>query len=453
MNDAASSAVVPAAGGAARDADGPRPRGRGLLVARVVWLALYLLNLALFGVSLVQQLPTLLHPCTAPTCPLTPVQAESLQRMGVGLGAFAAYFVGMFTLVAVAGAVIALLLFLRRRDDWFTLVVGLFLLYPINAFVATGVSLQATGLAVLPVLVVSETSYYAVLLTFPDGRFVPRWAWLLLLVWVVWWTSYAVGNSMNPQLGWLVIYYPIGYLSALAIQIYRYRRTSTARQQQQTKWVVLGFAVALLTNVLYWIIVPLIIVPLAFGIPYFALSSSIYYTAGAPIEELAWLALPVSVAIAIQRHQLFDVDVLIRRTLVYGSLVGVLAALYLGVVLGAQAIVAARTGQSGQQPLIIVLSTLLIAALFTPLRRRIQAVMDRRFYRRRYDAAKTLDRFAATLRTETDLGALSNHLVIAVRDTMHPASVSLWLAPLSQTPNRQVGEPSAQGYGRRGQES
>ena len=403
------------------------PRGHWLAVARVVWLALFLLNLALFVVSLVQQLPTLLHPCTAPTCLLTPVQAESLQRIGIGLGAFAAYYVGMFTLVAVAGAVIALLLFLRRRDDWFTLLVGLFLLYPINGFVATGVSLQGAGLAVLPVLVVSEASYYAVLLMFPDGRFVPRWAWLLLVVWIVWWVGYNVGNLINPQFGWLAIYYPIGYLTALAIQIYRYRRTSSVRQQQQTKWVVLGLAVALLTNVLYWIIVPLIVVPLALGIPEAALSSSVYYTAGAPIEELAWLALPVSVAIAIQRYQLFDVDVLIQRTLVYTTLTAILAAVYAAVIIGAQGAVGAVDRQASNSPIILVGSTLLIAGLFTPLRRGIQSVIDRRFYRSKYDAARTLEAFAVNLRTDLDLSELRAHLLAVVQETMEPESMSLWL--------------------------
>jgi hypothetical protein len=401
------------------------PRGCWLAVARVVWLALFLLNLALFVVSLVQLLPTLLHPCNAPTCVLTPVQAASLERMGIGLGVFAAYFVGMFTLVALAGAVIALLLFLRRRDDWFTLVVGLFLLYPINAFVSTGASLQGTVLAMLPVLVVSEASYYAVLLTFPDGRFIPRWAWLLLVVWVVWWAGDAV-VSMNPQFGWLAVYYPIGYLSALAIQIYRYRRISSVRQQQQTKWVVLGFTVALLTNVLYWIIVPLIIVPLALGIPYGALTSTVYYAAGAPIEELAWLALPVSVAIAIQRYQLFDVDVLIRRTLVYTTLTAILAAVYFAVIIGAQAAVGTVDRQASHSPIILVGSTLLIAGLFTPLRRGIQSAIDRRFYRRKYNAARTLEAFAVNLRTDLDLSHLRAHLLAVVQETMEPEFVSLW---------------------------
>lgn len=403
-------------------------RGRWLAVARVIWLALFLLNLGLFVVSLVQQLPTLLHPCATRTCLLTPVQAGSLERMGIGVGAFAAYYVGMFTLVAVAGAVIALLLFLRRRDDWFTLVVGLFLLYPINSFVSTGVSLQGTGgLAVLPVLVVSEASYYAVLLLFPDGRFVPRWAWLLLVVWVVWWAGYNVGNSISSQFGWLAIYYPIGYLCALAIQIYRYRRTSSVRQQQQTKWVVLGFAVALLTNVLYWIIVPFIMAPLALGISEAALSSTVYYTAGAPIEELAWLALPVSVAIAIQRYQLFDVDVLIRRALVYTALTAILAAVYFGVIVGAQAAVGMVDHQALHSPIILVGSTLLIAGLFTPLQRGIQAAIDRRFYRSKYDAARALEAFAVNLRTDLDLSELRAHLLTVVQETMEPESVSLWL--------------------------
>ncbi len=404
------------------------PRGHWLAVARVVWLALFLLNLALFVVSLVQQLPTLLHPCTAPTCLLTPAQAETLQRKGIGLGAFAAYYMGMFTLVAVAGAVIALLLFLRRRDDWFTLAVGLFLLYPITAF-ALGPSSQVMVIGLLPVYVVGETIYYAVLLMFPDGRFVPRWAWLLLVVWVMCWAVDHVVSLLAPHVGidWVASFYPVLYLSAIAIQIYRYRRTSTVRQQQQTKWVVLGVAVALLTNIMYWIIVPLIIVPLALGIPEVALANSVYYTAGAPIVALAWLALPVSVAIAIARYQLFDVDVLIQRTLVYTTLTAILAAVYFAVVIGAQAAVGTVDRQASHSPIILVGSTLLIAGLFTPLRRGIQSAIDRRFYRNKYDAARTLEAFAVNLRTDLDLSELSAHLLAVVQETMEPESVSLWL--------------------------
>ncbi len=411
------------------------PRGRWLAVARMAWLAFFLLNLALAVVSVVQLLPTLLHPCTAATCLLTPAQAASLERTGIGLGAFAAYYMGVYTLVALASAVIALLLFLRRRDDWFTLVVGLFLLYPIGTLISAGVvSLQGTGLVVLLVLVVTEAGYYAVLLLFPDGRFVPRWAWLLLVVWMVWWVTYGVGSLINPQFGNLAVYYPIGYLSALAVQIYRYRRTSSVRQQQQTKWVVLGFAVALLTNVLYWIIVPLVLMPLAFGIPYVALTNTIYYTAGGPIEQLAYLALPVSVAIAIARYQLFDVDVLIRRTLVYTALTAILAAVYFAVIIGAQAAVGTVDRQASHSPIILVGSTLLIAGLFTPLRRGIQSAIDRRFYRSKYDAARTLEAFAVNLRADMDLAELREHLLAVVQETMQPTSVSLWLRESRKTP-------------------
>jgi hypothetical protein len=141
------------------------------------------------------------------------------------------------------------------------------------------------------------------------------------------------------------------------------------------------------------------------------------------------LLIPLSLGVAILRARLFDIDVVINRTLVYGSLTAMLALVYLGGVATSQAIFRALTRQEQQPQLAIVISTLVIAALFNPLRRRIQGFIDRRFYRRKYDARKTLEAFSAKLRNETDLEALSDDLVGVVRETMQPAHVSLWLRP------------------------
>ena len=148
---------------------------------------------------------------------------------------------------------------------------------------------------------------------------------------------------------------------------------------------------------------------------------------------------PIAIGIAILRYRLYEIDTLINRTLVYGSLTGMLVVIYFGVVAGAQEIFRVLTGQAEQSQLAIVISTLVIAGLFTPLRRRIQSFIDRRFYRRKYDAAKTLEAFSAKLRDQTDLDALNADLVGVVRETMQPAQVSLWLR--SETPSRdQQGE-------------
>jgi hypothetical protein len=151
------------------------------------------------------------------------------------------------------------------------------------------------------------------------------------------------------------------------------------------------------------------------------------------------VGLYVPLGIAILKYRLYDIDVVVNRILVYGSLTAILARLYFGGVTVTQAIFHALTGSEEQPQLAIGVSTLVIAALFNPLRRRIQAFIERRFYRRKYDARKTLEAFSAQLRNETDLEALSDDLVGVVRETMQPAHVSLWLRP--DPPSRGSEEP------------
>jgi hypothetical protein len=197
-------------------------------------------------------------------------------------------------------------------------------------------------------------------------------------------------------------------LSALSL-VFRYRRAGGV-ERQQIKW----FAYAGALFVGQWI------------------SQFFYELPGAwdaLAEMVPLVGLYVAVGIAILRYRLYDIDILINRTLVYGSLTVMLAAVYFGGVTATQALFRTLTGQQEQPQLAIVVSTLVIAALFNPLRRRIQSFIDRRFYRRKYDAAKTLEAFSSRLRDETDLEALNNELVGVVRETMQPAHVSLWLRP------------------------
>jgi hypothetical protein len=150
---------------------------------------------------------------------------------------------------------------------------------------------------------------------------------------------------------------------------------------------------------------------------------------GAALFLAGFLAIPTAIGIAVLRYRLYDIDVVINRTLVYGSLTVLLAGVYVGGVAATQTILRALAGQEQQPQLAIVASTLVIAALFNPLRRRIQAFIDRRFYRRKYDAAKIIEVFSAKLRDETDLDELTSEVAGVVRETIQPLHVALWLRP------------------------
>jgi hypothetical protein len=242
---------------------------------------------------------------------------------------------------------------------------------------------------------------------------VPRWSWLLILLSII----PDVPNSVSPD--WLPVLDTAALIlmfgGTLGIMVYRYMRVFDAVQRQQTKWfiysVFVGIFLAFLSSVLF------AVVP----------ADSPYQLLGATAGLFYFAFIPLGLGIAILRYRLWDIDIIINRTLVYGSLTALLALVYVGLVIGLGSLVRLFTGQVSQSPVVIVASTLAIAALFQPLRHRIQAIIDRRFYRRKYDAARTLEAFSATLRNEVDLGQLREHLLNVVQETMQPAHVSLWL--------------------------
>jgi hypothetical protein len=251
---------------------------------------------------------------------------------------------------------------------------------------------------------------------FPDGRPVPRWMGVPAVA-----GSALIAIWDNIFFGWggpfggILMY--ILALGGVAAQVYRYRRASNRPQRQQTKWLVFGVVVGASAITLYSVV--------EVFVPAITRPGSLVYLFVTPLAYLSFIAIPLAIGFAILRYRLYDIDILINRTLVYSLLTGTLALLYWSTVVLLQGLFRPLFGQGND--LAIVVSTLVIAALFMPLRRRIQSFIDRRFYRRRYDAARTLAAFSGTVRDEVDLNRLTDRLVEAVEETMQPAHVSLWL--------------------------
>jgi hypothetical protein len=221
----------------------------------------------------------------------------------------------------------------------------------------------------------------------------------------------AVLYTMSPAL----------FIAAVFSLLVRLRR-AVGVERQQLKWLAYVAGGLAISSIL-------IIITIALDTPRW------YEWVANAIIVAVTPGVPVAIGIAILRYRLYDIDLLINRTLVYGSLTGALALVYFGGVTVTQALFRNITGQEQLPQLVVVVSTLLIAALFTPLRRSIQSFIDRRFYRSKYDARKTLEGFSAKLREETDLDALSDELAGVVRETMQPAHVSIWLRP-DEAPRR-----------------
>jgi hypothetical protein len=402
-------------------------RGRWLLLARVAWVVVALLYVGVFISGIPSEFARLQTPCTdAVSCSLIPhltvQKVHELKELGLSAEVFAVYFVAIEVAFTAVSAAIGALIFWRRPEDRMGLLVSLVLLtfgaaLPIPLF-TLDLSLVWTASA-KAVFFVGAASAILFFYVFRDGHFVPRWSrWLVLVSMGLLAPTILLPYSFlslwqHPLLNALVSASIVGAL--LSAQGYRYKRVSTLAQRQQTKWVVFGTVAALggygVFTALDLLLQSALLASLLSNTAFFVLM----------------LLIPISIAVAVLRYRLYDIDILINRTLVYGTLTATLIALYFVGIVVLQRLFVLLTGQ--QSTLAVVASTLFIAALFTPLRRRIQSFIDRRFYRRKYDARKTLEAFSAKLRDETNLDALSDDLVGVVRETMQLTHVSLWLRP------------------------
>jgi hypothetical protein len=413
----------------------PTLSGRWLLLARVAWMAVALLAVGVFvaGAGLrsleLQQVCT----ATASVCDrhylLTPQNVRELRSLGLSPDLWALYTGATSIVFASVWWAVGATIFARKSEDRMALLVSLFLVTFTIAFWpdVAGALARSYPAFVVPVGILKLLGDVLAMLffyLFPSGSFVPRWTRWLAIVWCAQRIFNLFVDSLPEPALWVQLLFAglfFGLLgSFIFAQTYRYRRVSGPVERRQTKWVVFGVVAALIGT---W----------AMLLPYFFIepvASERTVISGFTVVQVAgsdafMLLIPLSIGVAVLRSRLFDIDVVINRALVYGSLTATLVALYVGGIVVLQRVFVALTGE--QSTLAVVASTLAIPALFNPLRGHIQSFVDRRFYRSKYDAAKTLEGFSTKLRDETDLEALSNDLVGVVTNTMQPAHVSLWL--------------------------
>lgn len=402
------------------------------MLARIGWIVIVLPALGLF----IAHIPTyfaalhLLHSSDALafTGQLTRDDMSILRSWGLSLDFYAICMLVAGLLFQFSYATVGILLFWRRSDDRVALLVSFALmLFPFGFAELTLQGLpRGWSWVILTLIFLGNASMMLCAYIFPDGRFVPRWTRWLALVMIGHWAASTFFIFLYPFIFRFTLLLGL-IISTVMVQIYRYYFASSPQQRQQTRWVVFGIAIAVTGNIVARLLA-------IFVLPLLLPGSSLVNAVEVILISCSMLVIPPTLAIAILHSRLWDIDVIINRTLVYSFLTATLALVYIGLVIGLQFLLRGLT--EGNQ-LAIIGSTLIIAALFQPLRQRIQTVIDRRFYRHKYDAARTLEAFSATLRNELDLEQLSEQLTSVVEETMQPAHVSLWL----RKPEQKKGAP------------
>ncbi len=383
-----------------------RLHGRWLVLAWAAWIVLSSGTLTAFALSLPVYLTLLQTVCTGTGCvpgQPAPDTAATFHGLGLSLGSYVAFNLVLTLVSMLVACTVSGLLVWRKYTDWMALLVALMLIMLGTANIIYILELSHSAWHI-PAILLNILTFGTVFLVYsliPTGRFVPRWTRWLVPVWVVWGLIFTFFPALpSPDLLNNLI-----WLSALACisvaMIYRYQRISSPIQRQQTKWIVFGGCATILIVMVFNL--PFLIFP--------ALSrtGSLYSLFLTTINTLVLLPDILCFAIAILRYRLWEIDVIINRTLVYGTLTGTLVLVYFGLVIGLQALLRGLISQDNS--VAIVLSTLAIAALFLPLLRCIQRLIDRRFYRHKYDATKIVAAFSTTLLNEVDLDQLREQLL------------------------------------------
>ena len=364
---------------------------------------------------------------------------SAYERLGISSDSFAIYFTSIESLFALLFFAVGGLIFWKASRDRMAILVS-------AAFITMG---TATPLpealigtdpgwrwTVLLLRVLGIGLMFLFLYLFPDGRFVPRWNRWLGVVAALYLASWFIFPMLIPSMAILAEatdtatvrpYVPLALLTLLGIggQIFRYYNVSNNLQRQQTKWVltgIVGFILVEVVSLFLFALTPAARQPGADQLLFIILFGPLLLAGAALI--------PITTTLAILRYRLWDISFVVRRTLVYTLLTAVLVLIYLSSVTVLQGVFAAVSGQ--RSAVAIVISTLIIAALFNPLRHRFQDLIDLRFYRRKYDSVRILENFAKVARDEVDLERLEAALVSAVRETMQPEHTSLWLKKIDR---------------------
>lgn len=396
------------------------------------WIMLALALLLIFMVNLpvffqyARTICTLPDAGSCPTYQLTPAYARIFERLHFSIAVAQGFLAALCVAVSVVYWLLGLLIFWRKSQEPIGLLVSLLLvLFGSTGFIGFNLTVQTPPLFQFLAQFITHWLMWPAMLvfffTFPTGRFTPRWTWAAFVPFFV-----VAMLATIPGYPDLVPFIALILASLLpvGVQTYRYVWVYNAVQRQQTRWFVFGLSVVFLLILIQGILEEAAKISIA--------ANSWYQLLYGPFWLIPWTLLLLAVSIPILRYRLWEIDVIINRTLVYGSLTLLLGSLYVGLILALQTLMKAITRDLSEEPLVIVSSTLVIAALFRPLRRRIQDFIDRRFYRRKYDAAKIMAAFSHSLRHEVELEQLREQLLAVVQETMQPAFVSLWISPLKR---------------------
>ena len=409
-----------------------RLAGNRVHLARFIWILLAGLAIITLVFTIGPYYSLLRTVCASASCPKDQLDAtglENLRQQNLSVDFYANFMQATHLAVVAGNILIGLWIITRLPDDWMALLGSM--LFILTGLPSNNVDLNRFGFPFSPSILVFLTFLQAVflvlfLLLFPDGRFRPRWLGWVMAAWIALnlpraWPDSILNPARYPILDnflWFGI-----IVTALASMIYRYRWVATPLQKQQMKWVVYMLVIFFAFVILF----------IGFEDPP---SGSFLFLLNQAANTVFSILLPLTIANAILRYRLWDIDVVIRRTLFYGLLIALLGTIYLGSVLLLQqlfqrlllgATVARQNADTSISGIEVVLSTLLVVLLFNPLRQRVQQGVDRRFYRQKYDAERTLEDFNAAITSEVDIEETKHHIVKVVNQTLHPEIVSIWL--------------------------